>query len=101
NPDECIVRALTGRATPGDLAHIDRWRRASAENERHYLEFVGLWRMAAAHPSASVRGEAPTAEEVLRAPSQATRQPPEPMEAGQIRRVAAPKRRRVMAAAAA
>ena len=45
--DELILAALQDRLTPDDGARLEAWRRASPQNEAHYLAMARLWGMSA------------------------------------------------------
>jgi transmembrane sensor len=47
--EDLIVIVLTGQASASDRQRLDAWRRASAENERTYQEFLQTWRLTALH----------------------------------------------------
>lgn len=99
--DEYIVLAMTGRATADDLARLDRWRRKSPDNERHYQELVALWRLTDAHPSAQLRGEVPRAADLLEAARVPSRFHAHSPRGAHVRRTAWGSRWRAAAVAAA
>jgi transmembrane sensor len=99
--DEYIVLAMTGRASGDDLDQLDRWRKMSHENERHYQEFVALWRLTGAHPSAQLHGEIPTATDLLESTRGPYRFRAHPPRADRVRRTSWGSRWRAAAVAAA
>jgi len=74
--DEQIVRVLAGQGSRDDVLHLERWRRASPDNDRYYLQFRALWELTDAHPSARPQGDIPTADELLRTPLRWPSRPP-------------------------
>ena len=96
--DECIVLAMTGRASADDLFQLDRWRKKSHENELHYQELVALWRLTDSHPSARLSGEVPRAADLLESVRVPPRRHAHPLRGGRVRRTAWGSRWRAAAA---
>lgn len=51
--DDILVKYLVGEAEPHEVAMVEQWRKASAENEKHLQQFQTLW-----EKSASVKNSA-------------------------------------------
>ena len=64
--EEIVIRSLQGVARPEELERLARWRAADPENERLYGEMARLWSATPRGKRQIVRGEAPSAFEIIR-----------------------------------
>lgn len=64
--DELILRVLAGTASELEVHQLERWRKASADNEQVFREHRGVWEAMEALPSIEV-GPPPSMSEVVAA----------------------------------
>jgi len=79
------VSVLSGEATASEQRSVERWRRASAENERVFQEFLHAWRIAGLHESQERIPAPPPAEQIIEA-AHRRRQYATPLESAPSRR---------------
>lgn len=53
--NQLIIQALKGECSNAELRELDAWRNASSDNERHYQDFVALWKLTEGADDLAVR----------------------------------------------
>ncbi len=63
--EESIVRVLSGEASELEALKVERWRKASPENERTFQEFAHAWNLTGLNDACEATPPVPSAKQIL------------------------------------